>query len=349
MKAFVFTCFTLLWSSHPACSQGADMEHTPFAIGEINYFGYGDLPLQKVRAALPWHIGDTLTLATFSRKPVEDAIASAIGKPPTDVNITCCDASKHLEIFIGLPGSTSHSVPTSPTPSGNAHLDPEGLSMYQREQPLLMQAIARGTAGEDDSQGFMISNDPALKAVNLAMRSYAVGRESELKQVLQTASDPKDRRAAATLLGYVRSSNTQAEALSQAITDPDNEVRNNAVRALSVLSAATTNDHPRINVKPLIDLLYSGSWTDRNKASLLLLRMTDVPNSEVLDSLRQEALAPLIEGGSWVDVPGHSTPFLFILGRVGGITDQKLDNLIKIGDKDAIIAAATTAAEETRR
>lgn len=342
MKALVLTCCTLLFA-RSGWSQDADMEHRPFAIGEINYFGYGDLPLQKIRAAVPWHIGDTLTFATFSRKPVEDAISSAIGKPPTDVNITCCDASKHLEIFIGLPGSTSHSVPTGPNPSGNTHLDPEGMGLYEQEQPLLMQAVARGTAGEDDSLGYMVSNDPALKAVNLAMHSYAVGRESELKQVLQTASDPKDRRAAAALLGYVRSSNTQAEALSQAINDPDDEVRNNAVRALSVLSAATTNDHPKINVEPLIDLLYSGLWTDRNKASLLLLRMTDVRNSEVLDSLRKEALAPLIEGGSWADVPGHSTPFLLILGRIGGIPDQKLEDLLKSGNKDAIISAATAA------
>lgn len=44
-------------------------------------------------------------------------------------------------------------------------------------------------------------------------------------------------------------STTQAEALSKAIEDPDEEVRNNAVRALAVLSAAIANDHLRINVK----------------------------------------------------------------------------------------------------
>jgi hypothetical protein len=347
MKALVLTCCALLFA-HPACPQSPDMEHHPFAIGEINYFGYGDLPLQMIRAAVPWHTGDTLTLATFSRKPVEDAIQSAIGKPPTDVNVTCCDPSGHLELYIGLPGSTSHTVPTSPAPSANTHLDPRAMALYEQGEPLLMQAVARGAAGEDDSQGYMLSNDPALKAVNLAMRSYAIGRESELKKVLQTAKDPKDRRAAAALLGYVRSSNTQAEALSQAINDPDDEVRNNAVRALYVLSAATATDRPKIDVEPLIHLLYSGSWTDRNKASLLLLRMTDARNPEVLDSLRKEALAPLIEGGSWVDVPGHSTPFLLILGRIGGIPDQKLQDLIKSGNKDAIISAATTANNHAR-
>ncbi len=325
------------------------MEHRPFTIGEINYFGYGGLPLQKVRATLLLHVGDTLTFASFSRKPVNDAVLSAIGKLPTDVNVTCCDASQHLEIYIGLPGATSRPVPIGPTPSGNAHLDPEGLRLYEQGQPLLVQAVARGTAGEDDSQGYMISNDPALKAVNLAMRSYAVGRESELKYILQTASDPKDRRAAAALLGYVQRSTKQAEALSQAITDPDDDVRNNAVRALAVLSAATTTDHLQINVKPLIDLLYSGIWTDRNKASLLLYRMTEAKNPEVLQSLRNEAMGPLVEGASWTDVPGHSTPFLVTLGRIGSIPNDKLFELLKSGNKDAIISAATAAGAQARR
>jgi hypothetical protein len=104
LKALVFTCCILLLFARSGWSQDADMEHRPFAIGEINYFGYGDLPLQKIRTAVPWHIGDTLTFATFSRKPVDDAISAATGKPPTDVNVTCCDASKHPEIFIGLQG-----------------------------------------------------------------------------------------------------------------------------------------------------------------------------------------------------------------------------------------------------
>jgi hypothetical protein len=345
MKALVLTCCALFFfaGSGSGWSQDADMDHHPFQIGAINYFGYGDLPLQNVRATQPLHVGDTLTHATFSKKPINDAVFSAIGKLPTDINVTCCIASQQLEIFIGLPGSTSRPLPIGPAPSGNARLDPEGMRLYEHEQPLIGQAAAHGTGSEDDSQGYMISNDPSLKAVNLAMRSYAIKRESHLIRVLQTSSDPKDRRAAAALLGYVQRSPSQAGALSKAIEDPDEEVRNNAVRALSVLSAATTNDHLQIDVKPLINLLYSGIWTDRNKASLLLMRMTEARNPEVLRSLRKEAMGPLVEGASWADVPGHSTPFLVILGRIGSIPNDKLFELLKSGDKDAIITAATSS------
>ena len=341
MKIFTLVCCALVLPCI-AQSQDADMEHRPFTIGAINYFGYGGLPLQKVRAAVPWHVSDSLTFATFSKKPVEEAVQSVLGESPTDVNITCCDLSGHLEVFIGLPGSTFHPVKIARNPSGDARLDPEGLRLYTQEGPLLAQAVARGNAGEDDSQGYMLSNDPQLKKVNLAMRSYAFGRGKELVQVLQTSGSPKDRRAAAALLGYARSSTAQAEALSQATIDPDSDVRNNAVRALFVLSAASAVDHPQINPKPLIDLLYSGSWTDRNKASLLLLRMTDTRNPLVLRALQNEALPSLVEGASWADVPSHSTPFLLLLGRIEGIPDQKLEDMLKGGDKATIIAAATS-------
>lgn len=343
MKNLALMCCAFLMLTCSGWSQDADMKHHPFQIGAINYFGYGGLPLEKIRSKLPMHTGDTLTYATFSKKPINDAVSAEIGKQPTDVNVTCCDASQHLLIFIGLPGSTSRPVPTAPPPSGDTRLDLKGLRLYEQEQAFLGQAVARGTAGEDDSQGYMVSKDPSLKAVNLAMRSYAIGRELDLRHVLQTASDPKQRRAATALLGYVQRSATQAEALSWAMDDPDEDVRNNAVRALAVLSAVTGKEPLQISVQPLINLLYSGIWTDRNKASFLLLRMTEARNQQVLRSLRKEAMGPLVEGASWTGDPGHSTPFLVTLGRIGAIPDDKLDEMLKSDDKKAIIAAAVSS------
>lgn len=348
MSVFAQVCCAFILFTCAGWSQDSDLDDHPFPIGEINYFGYGGLPLAEIRAALPLHVGDTLSLATFSTKPVDDAIASVIGKPATDVSVVCCDASRRLELFIGLPGSTSRTLDGDPAPSGNTHLDPEGLGLYEQGQLLLVQVVARGTATEDDSQGYRVSKDPALKKVDLAMRSYAIGREPGLTHVLQTAGDPKDRRAAATLMGYVRRSPTQLEALSKAIHDPDGEVRNNAIRALEVLAADASAEQMQISLTPFISLLYSGSWTDRNKASLFLMRMTESRNPELLRSLRDQALEPLIEGASWDDVPGHSDPFLRILARIGGIPNDKIETLRNANNKDTIIAAAMRARDEAR-
>ena len=63
----------------------------------------------------------------------------------------------------------------------------------------------------------------------------------------------------------------------------------------------------------------------------------------MLSSLRKEAMGPLVEGAYWTDVPGHSTPFLVILARIGGISNDKLGELLKSGNKNAIISAATSS------
>jgi hypothetical protein len=62
---------------------------------------------------------------------------------------------------------------------------------------------------------------------------------------------------------------TQVKALAQAVADPDDEDRNNAVRALPVLSAARNTGPLLIDPQPFITLLFSGKWTDRNKGSIL--------------------------------------------------------------------------------
>ena len=172
------------------------------------------------------------------------------------------------------------------------------------------------------------------------MRAYARAREADFIRVLRHASDPRQRRVASTFLGYVPRSATQVKALAQAVTDPDDEVRNNAVRALSVLSAARNTGPLLIDPQPFIALLFSGKWTDRNKGSMFLARLTERRDPALLTALREQALQPLIEGASWSGDPGHTGAFLVILGRIAGLPDDKLQQLMDRGDSAAIIEAA---------
>ena len=91
----------------------AQDEHTPFQVGQINYFGYGGIDLAPIRAQLPLHIGDTITFATFDDAAIRSFLTRTAGRPPTDVNLTCCDNSKRLLIYIGLGGTSSRPMPTT--------------------------------------------------------------------------------------------------------------------------------------------------------------------------------------------------------------------------------------------
>jgi len=64
------------------------------------------------------------------------------------------------------------------------------------------------------------------------------------------------------MLGYGRQSRGQIDALVKANLDPDDAVRNNAVRALWVLAGAKPDLALNIPLEPFIRLLRSGDWSD---------------------------------------------------------------------------------------
>lgn len=309
--------------------QSPDMDHTVFQVGDVYYFGYGGIDLAKLRAKVPLHPGDQFTFATFDGDKIATTVANITGKPPTDLSQVCCDEAKHVTFYIGLAGSTARPLPAAPVPNGQDHLPPAAIALYDQSMAALGPAMAAGQSGEDDSQGYMLANDPASHAINLQMRTYALGRETEIVRVLQHAADAKQRQAAATLLGYVQRSPTQARALAAAMLDADPDTRNNAVRALAVLAAARDQSDLVIDPTPLIALLYSDKWTDRNKASFLLSRITENVNPALLQALRRDALPALVEGASWDE--GHATAFLIILSRVLGIPPAKVKTLLAAG------------------
>jgi hypothetical protein len=149
----ITTSAVVLCLAIAARAQDIDVEHRAFQIGAINYSGYGGLPIERIQQVLPVHTGDALTIATFSKKAISDALLQSTGKEPTDITVACCDSAGRLLMFVGLAGSTSRKMPTKPVPVGDDRLGPQAVGLYDAEIKALEQAVARGAAGEDDSQG----------------------------------------------------------------------------------------------------------------------------------------------------------------------------------------------------
>jgi HEAT repeat protein len=159
-------------------------------------------------------------------------------------------------------------------------------------------------------QSFTIQN---LRALSAFRRTSAV----------------EHRRVASEAVGYTRQSQDQILALVRAARDPDDVVRNNATRALASTIPPDT----------FIDMLNSGTWTDRNKGTALLVQLTATRNSELLANIRLVALYSLIEMASWRR-PGHAYFARMVLGRVAGLEEDRLSKLAINGPVDAILAAA---------
>jgi hypothetical protein len=140
------------------------------------------------------------------------------------------------------------------------------------------------------------------------------------------------------LLGYTRRSRSQINALARASLDSNSGVRNNATRALVVLAASDPKIANQIPAQSFIEMLLSGTWTDINKASALISDLTSGRSQKLLAQLRPpQVLARLIEMARWRT--GHASPARIVLGRMAGIEEKRLQQLVSDGQVDVIIAA----------
>src|SRR5450432_4755983 len=126
------------------------------------------------------------------------------------------------------------------------------------------------------------------------------------------------------------------------MTDPSDEVRNNAMRALLVFAQASPSavrPATRVPVQPFIALLDSLVWTDRNKASDALDVLSKAREPQLLARLRSQAMTPLVEMARWKS-EGHAMAAFMILGRIAGYSDEAAVAAWRRGEREPVIAAA---------
>jgi hypothetical protein len=328
---------------------GSYADGTQKHIGDIDFFGYKGLDLPSIRADLPIHEGDavpdTYEQDSAFRQGVKEAVLRAAGKEPTGIDSVCCDDHGHQMIYIGLPGESSKSFSHNPAPKGSQRLPPDAVKLYDRLLAASGAGVAKGDSGEDDSRGYALYSYPEARAVQLAMRDYALGNEKLIRKILRSSSDLQSRQAAAMLLGYANQSEAQIKGLVDAADDTDEIVRNNAMRALAVLANSSEKTAAKIPADHFIDMLNSGTWTDRNKAGFLLVSMTQSRDQKLLSQLRARSLDSLIEMARW-RVKGHAFAARMMLARIAGIDDRRLVELVNSGQVDAIIQALGDAGSQ---
>lgn len=311
-------------------------------VGAVDFFGTLGIDVAAIREAMPLHAGDTMAEAKAAdvKHAVITAVRRSAGAPPTDISTICCDPAGRLLIYIGLPGRNARTLPHLPPPSGSTCVPDAGAQLYDRAMAALQKALEAGDTAEDTSRGYALAHHPEYREAQLALRRYAVAHGSRLRRALRECADAENRAAAAHLLGYASRSRAQIATLVRAANDADGTVRNNAVRALWVLvSARDRTAATKIPAAPFIAMLNSGAWEDRNKAGLLLSALITPKASSALADLRSRAMESLVEMARWQDA-GHARPYRVLLGRLAGLDDARVNELISAGEVEAIIRAA---------
>jgi hypothetical protein len=109
----------------PAATSSAQPPGDRRPIGEIEFFGYKGLDIERVRAALPVHEGDLFPAGNSSEDPavaIRRRIQEVLGRDATDVQFICCADRQNWMIYIGLPGETSRGVAFNREPTGASRL-----------------------------------------------------------------------------------------------------------------------------------------------------------------------------------------------------------------------------------
>jgi hypothetical protein len=318
-------------------------QEQPRNIGSIDFYGHAGLNLDQIKSALPIHVGDRYPGPIETIEGIKRAVTSAVGRSPTDVAPVCCDAKGNYMIYVGLPGASIKHTKLNPVPTDKTHFPPKIIELYEQAMAASSAAALRNNAIEDRSQGYALSTgDSALRAKQLEVRAYALQHEKLIRAVLDSSSEAQQRIVAAYLLGYAGQSKQQIAALVRASYDADETVRNNATRALGVLAESSIRVAAKIPPDRFIEMLSSGSWSDRNKAGLVLDNLTRSRNPKLLAQLRSEALASLIEMARWRNA-GHASTARLLLARMAGIEEERAQQLANEDNADEIINALSKA------
>jgi HEAT repeat protein len=190
--------------------------------------------------------------------------------------------------------------------------------------------------------------DPACRTLQERFAAIAARDLPLLKDVLRNSADGEHRAIAAYIIGYAPKKSDVVDDLQQAIRDPEDDVRNNAMRALGAIAVlASLKPDLEIQIAPtwFVEMLNSVVWSDRNKAALALVNLTDKRPENLLNLMRERALPSLAEMARWKSL-GHALPPFMLLGRIAGLNEQQIQDSWTSGKREALIAKALKTAHK---
>ena len=317
------------------------------AIGVIDYYGVRHVSAELVRQGLQIKLGDRLSESSMPEivAGAKQRLEAISGVLHARLEFVCCGAGK-TTLYVGIEEMGAPAPQFRAAPQGAVRLPAEIVGAGDAYQKATLEAVLKGDASEDDSQGHTVSHSPARRTIEERYIRFAARELVNLRDVLRNSADAGQRALAAEVIGYAPEKRVSAADLEYGMLDPDSGVRNNAMRALWVI-AGFAQKHPELKIEidphPFVELLNSLYWTDRNKSSAALMALAGQRDPALLTDLRDHALASLVEMARW-KAEGHAYPAYIILGRIAGLSETQISNAWDRNDRETVIAAASKTA-----
>ena len=318
MLRTTLTCLTAL------CAWTLAPEASAETITSVDLYGLRTVSEDDVRAAIAVSVGDPIPDSTS----LEARVAALPGVAAAKASVV--QYPGNVALFVGVREDGVPATSYRAAPTGEVVLEPELIARYDEMLGHLMDAIRSGEAGEDRDDGYALSHYRPMRKIQLSFVDVGRDQADRLVDVLRNSHDAPSRAAAAAILAYGPDKPRIATELQHAANDPDGVVRNNAVRALAILAdygQRRKSVDLTIDPTPFLELIASLEWTDRNKGAAALASMTLGRDTELLAQLAETSLPELVEMAAW-NSSGHASFSMRILGRVAGLPEAELDELL---------------------
>ena len=308
-------------------------------IGTIDFYGLRTISEKQIRETLQIKEGDEAPKSTEEKIEIEKRLQTLPNVEEAKLNIVCCNNDGKTIIYAGIREKGSPKIEFRPAPTGAIRLTDEIIKIGSELEAAHERAVLKGDVAEDRSAGHSLMKNAEARAFQEKFVPIARQNLRLLRKVLHESADAKHRALAAEIIAYYDNKSAIVTGLAVAIKDPNGTVRNNAMRAIGLIAGYAQN-HPESKIKvpfdPFVDMLNSIEWSDRNKSSLALGELTAGQDAQLIKLLREKALPSLVEMARWKD-EGHANMPFFILGRVGGLSDEEIRQAWTSGKREDLI------------
>jgi hypothetical protein len=309
-------------------------------VGDVEFYGLHKLSDQKLLHAVHLKPGDPLPP---SKGDLEDALEKIPGVVLAHVEAACCEDGK-TTLFIGIEEKGAPHLAFHSPPSGDAALPDDVGEIYHQFLEAVRDAAHRGSTAEDLTVGHSLMADPTARLLQFQFADYAGAHLDLVQDVLRDSSDEEERAMAATIIGYAPNKKDVVNDLSNAMQDPDEAVRSNALRALTAI-AVLARLEPRLGIHVsstwIVEMLNSIVLSDRTRAANALVTLTE-QDPAALDQIRERALDSVVEMAQWKNMRYALPPFILV-GRLAGMNEQEIQKAWTSGDRRTAIGLALGA------
>jgi hypothetical protein len=310
-------------------------------VGLVEIYGLHKVSPEKIRTALGAKPGDPMP----SRMDAEDRIDKVSGVVVSRVEAACCVGS-NMVLYIGIEERDAPHIDYHEIPTSDVKLPAALFDSYHKFLDEVAGSIRGRNADEDLTQGYSLMADPECRRLQQSFIVDVTENLALVDRVLRESADSEERAAAAYLLQYgprgPHTTKIVVDGLQYGLRDEDDNVRENAVRALKAVAVgAKLHPEQAIRIEPtwFVELMNSVVWSDRRDATRALVNLTENHDSNTLALLRERALPSVVEMARWHDQTA-ALPAFILAGRLAGLDEAAIKSAWLSGDREAVLKKA---------